>query len=141
MMLGMAAMWVAIIVVMFLNNLGSDSDNQDAGPTGSNSDINSLTEVDMLNVSDEIDSVSRDTTEWLRRYKCGNTAGLPDAEAVEQRIVDVLADWEQMPAILRTGLHRSDPLLESKVTVELPEQLSEVRRAISAGPQAPTVDC
>lgn len=140
MILGMAAMWVAIIVVMFLNNLGSDSDNQDAEPAG-NSDVNNLTQVDMLNVSDEINSVSRDTTEWLSKYRCGNTAGLQDAQVVEQRIVDVLADWEQLPAILRTGLYRGDPLLESTVTVELPEQLSEVRRAISAGPRPPTLGC
>lgn len=140
MILGMTAMWVAIIVVMLLNGLGSDSDNQDTDSAGS-SDISNLAEVDMLNVSDEIDSVSRDTTEWLSKYRCGDTAGLQDAQVVEQRIVDVLADWEQLPAILRTGLYRGDPLLETKVTNELPEQLSEVRRAISAGPRAPTPGC
>lgn len=139
-MLGMAAMWVAIIVVMLLNGLGSDSDNQDADPVGS-SGINNLTQVDAFSINNEIDSVSHDTTEWLSNYRCGNTVGLQDAQVVEQRIVDVLADWEQLPAILRTGLYRGDPLLESIVTVELPEQLSEVRRAISAGPRPPTLGC
>lgn len=140
MALGAAAMWVAIIVVLLLNNLAGNPDNQDASPGGS-SDISDLTQVDVFSIHDEIDIVSRDTTEWLHEYKCGNTAGLPDARAVEQRIVDVLADWEQLPATLRTGLYRSDPLLEPRVTDELPEQLSEVRRTMSAGPRSPAVGC